>query len=309
MAATSPSNGSAAPVRLLQPDVLSRLGNLELLARSVVDGVLTGLHRSPDFGFSQEFAEYRSYNEGDDLRFVDWNVYARTDRMYVKRFRGDTNTALTLLVDASGSMGYKSGGTGSVSKFDYARYLAASLAYIASKQHDAIGTIIFDDTVREVVPPSSRPDALSRVFATLEKQEASESTNVEAALEALHPMSHRRGLIAVLSDFYTEPERFLKSLQPLTHRRQDIVLFQILDPAELAPKFDNVVALRNLEDGEQMDVDPNWLNEHYRNRISEHCATLKKLAQGSGADYVQLPTDQPLDMALQRYLLFRQRKL
>jgi len=314
------ASGSAAARRWLQPHVLSRLGNLELIARNVVDGLLTGLHRSPHFGFSQEFAEYRAYNEGDDLRFVDWNVYARTDRTYIKRFRGDTNTSLTLLLDASGSMGFGSvevsdsnshsnnSGDSRLTKFDYARFLAASLAYLSSKQHDATGLVLFDDKVRQVIQPSSRPDTLARVYATLEKNDASAGTDVENALESIHAVSAKRGLVAVISDFYTDPEDLLRSLQPLVHRQQDLVLFHVLDPMEINPEYQSVVSLSDLETRERTDVDPDWLKTDYRDLINAHCESLGKAAARTGADYIRLVTDQPLDDALSRYLLFRQRK-
>ncbi len=309
--------GGNAARRWLQPQVLSRLGNLELIARSVVDGVLTGLHRSPHFGFSQEFAEYRAYNEGDDLRFVDWNVYARTDRTYIKRFRGDTNTSLTLLLDASGSMGYGSvrldknanaGPDNRLTKYDYARYLAASLAYLASKQHDANGLVLFDEEIRDVLQPSSRPDSLPRIFATLESSQASAGTDVESALESIHTVASRRGLIALISDLYTDPEQLMKTLQPLVQRQQDIVLFHVLDPMELDPQYDSVVSLTDIETQERMDVDPDWMKSDYRELINAHCDAIEKATARVGADYVRLTTDGPLDDALTRYLLFRQRK-
>jgi len=310
---------AGAPARRwIQPSVLSRLGNLELLARAVVDGLLTGLHRSPHFGFSQEFAEYRAYNEGDDLRFVDWNVYARTDKTYIKRFRGDTNTSLTLLLDASGSMAYGSqavhsdsdvgGDAQQLTKFDYARYLIASLAYLASKQHDAVGLVVFDDTVKTVIPPSSRPDTLPRIFAALESAQASSQTNIADALDSLHTLSAKRGLIAVVSDFYTDPESLASTLQPLVHRQQDMALFHVLDPAEIQPQFKQVVSLSDLETGERTDVDPQWMESDYRERLLEHCEALESRTVRSGVDYKRIVTDEPLDDTLQRYLLFRQRK-
>jgi len=277
------------------------------------------LHRSPHFGFSQEFAEYRAYNEGDDLRFVDWNVYARTDRTYIKRFRGDTNTSLSLLLDASGSMAYGSvkrgnqdgrgqDGSNTLSKYDFARYLTASLAYLASKQHDANGLVIFDDQIRQVLQASARPDNLARIFATLESNHASAGTDVEGALESLHSIAPRRGLVALISDLYTDPERLLETLQPLVHRQQDIVLFHVLDPMELNPEYDSVVSLVDLESGDRTDVDPDWLKSDYRELIEQHCEALKTAAARTGADYVRLVTNAPLDDALARYLMFRQRK-
>ena len=320
-ATANPTGGGAraAPARRwIQPTVLSRLGNLELLARAVVDGLLTGLHRSPHFGFSQEFAEYRAYNEGDDLRFVDWNVYARTDKTYIKRFRGDTNTSLTLLLDASGSMAFGSQSldqgnaaqtdVDKLTKFDYARYLVASLAYLANKQHDAVGLVVFDNAVKTVIPPSSRPDTLPRIFSALENAQASAETNIADALDSLHTLSAKRGLVAVVSDFYTDPEKLASTLQPLVHRQQDMVMFHLLDPVEMNPQFKEVVSLSDLETGERTDVDPQWMESTYRERIQQHCDALESSTLRSGVDYRRIVTDEPLDDTLQRYLLFRQRK-
>ena len=316
MAVTS-SNKALSPGRWIQPGVLARLGNFELIARTVVDGLLTGLHRSPHFGFSQEFAEYRAYNEGDDLRYVDWNVFARTDKTYIKRFRGETNTSLTVLLDTSASMNFSEGSTQntqddkqteSITKFDYARYLAACLSQLAKRQHDAVGLMMFDHVVGEVVPPSSRPDTLPRIYAALDRQQASQGTDVDAALDSLNAVSGRRGLVAVISDFYTDPDELMDSLQPLVHRQQDIVLFHLLTSDELAPAYGDVVSLKDVETDRQIDVDAEWLNNTYRQRIQSHCDELEALALRQGADYCRIEINEPLDDALLRYLLFRQRK-
>ncbi|MBX2823078.1 MAG: DUF58 domain-containing protein [Gammaproteobacteria bacterium] len=294
--------------------MLARFSSLELLAKTVVEGLLIGLHRSPHFGFSQEFAEYRAYNEGDDLRFVDWNVYARSDRTYIKRFRGDTNTRLMLALDASASMGYGSGyGKGNEAvantKFDYARYLCASLAWLARKQHDAVGAVVFDDTVRAVQPPSSRPDTLPRLLAMLEHLESSSGTDVVEALQSLHRVSGRRGLLAVVSDFYAEPEQFIKAIQPLAQSGHDIALFHIVDPREQQPDFQAVTSLRDVESGRRIDVDPDYLIGPYREKFAAHQKQLADMAGGLGADYTLVNTAEPLDQTLGRYLRFRQRKL
>jgi len=286
--------------------MLARFSSLELLAKTVVEGLLIGLHQSPHFGFSQEFAEYRAYNEGDDLRFVDWNVYARTDRTYIKRFRGDTNTRLMIAVDASASMGY---GSGDTSKLDYARYLAAALAWLARKQHDAIGVMVFDDGVRVVQAPSTRPDTLPRLLGMLEKLESTSGTDVVAALESLAGRAGRRGLLVVISDFYADPDRFVKAVQALAQSGQDIAFFHVVDPRELAPHVESVTSLRDLESGRRVDVDPEYLAGPYRERFSAHSDALASHARSIGADYVLIDTAEPLDAALSRYLRFRQRKL
>lgn len=295
-----------APLRLLKPEVLARFSTLELLAKTVVEGLLIGLHRSPHFGFSQEFAEYRSYNEGDDLRFVDWNVYARTDRTYIKRFRGDTNTRMMIALDASASMGF---GSGSITKLDYAKYLCASLAWLSRRQHDAIGALVFDDSIRDVQPPSARPDSLPRLLASLENLQTGAGTDVVAALESLQGVSGRRGLLVVVSDFYADPEKFIKAVQPLAQSGNDIALFHIVDPEELSPSYESVTALKDLESGRQVDVDPDYLAGPYREKIAAHQQQLASKARGLGADYTLVNTAEPLDEALTRYLRFRQRKL
>ena len=290
--------------RLLKPDVLARLGSLELIARTVVEGVTTGLHRSPHFGFSQEFAEYRAYNEGDDLRYVDWNVYARTDRTYIKRFQGETNTAITLLLDASASMGF---GT-PISKLDQALYLCASLAYMTRKQHDALGLGIFDEQVRDFLAPSARPDSLLRAMALLERTEAGSGTDILNALESLRASMTRRGLVIVVSDAYANADELMSALQPLVHGGQDVAFFHVLDEEEIEPSLTRIRALKDLETEESVIVDPAFLQNGYRAKFQAHCESVKNACQCIGADYSQVLTSDPLDSALQSYLRFRERR-
>ena len=301
--ARAPASGGT-PVRLLRPEVLARLGSLELVARTVVDGLTTGLHRSPHFGFSQEFAEYRAYAEGDDLRHVDWNVYARTDRAYVKRFEGETNTAVTLLLDASASMGFGE----PVSKLDQGKWLAASLAWLARRQHDALGLCVFDDAVREFQAPSARPDSLPRALGLLERSGAGSGTDIVAALESLRASMTRRGLVVLVSDLYADPDALLDALRPLAHAGQDIAVFHVTDPFEVAPDMRRVSALADLESDEAVIVDPTFLREGYRRRFEAHRDELASACRRVGADYVRLSSDEPLDAALQAYLRFRERR-
>lgn len=290
--------------RLLKPEVLARLGSLDLIARTVVDGVTTGLHRSPDFGFSQEFAEYRAYNEGDDLRYVDWNVYARTDRTYIKRFQGETNTAVTLLLDASASMDFGS----PVSKLQQAQYLVASLGYMARKQHDALGLAVFDETVRSYLAPSARPDALVRVLAQLEHTVAGAGTDVINALGTLRSSMTRRGLVILVSDLYADADELLDALSPLAHHGQDVAVFHVLDEEEIQPTLGRISALRDLESDETVIVDPAFLKTGYRARFKAHCESIEQACRRIGADYTQVLTSAPLDSALQGYLRFRERR-
>lgn len=291
--------------QLLDPEILTRLSNIEVVAKTVVNGFLSGLHRSPFFGFSQEFAEYRPYVQGDDPRFIDWNVLSRTDRTYIKRFLGETNTHLVLLVDASASMGY---GSGEVSKLDYAKFLAASLAYLATRQHDAVGLILFDEKIREMRPPAFRPGHLRSILHILQNAEPAIGTNLEIAFHEFQRHVSRRGLTVMISDFFADPRQVMKAVRPLVFRGQDIVFFQVLDPRELEPQFGSSAVLEDMETGELMEVSSDFANREYPARIQAHIQQIKDTVEAEGADYVLMNTSQPLDLALREFLLFRQRR-
>lgn len=289
--------------RFLDPLVLSSISGLELIAKTVVDGFVAGLHRSPDFGFSQEFAEYRAYSEGDDLRHVDWNVYARTERAYLKRYRGETNTQLTMLLDSSASMAY---GSQQVNKLDYARYLAASIAYLSNGQRDSVGIVTFADEVKQYVPPSARHGQFMRVLHAIESAKPETRTDFEKPF--LHCMNflHRRGILVVISDFYAEPDLVVKTMEPLRSHGDELILFHILDPQEIQPSVKDPVVLIDMETNDEVEVSPDYLRNEYRQKIDAHVAALKDRARRSGIDYFMLDTSKPLDAALRDYLLIRQ---
>src|SRR6185436_20659165 len=215
----------AASARLLTPEVLAGLANLEMVARTAVEGFLIGLHRSPRFGFSQEFAEFRAYVEGDDPRFVDWNVFARTERTYIRRYQGETNTRLFLLLDASVLMGYQSI---RISKLQYGKFLAAALAYLATRQHDPVGLIVFDEQIRQYRPATSRAGSLQSMIHTIDGVTAGRGTNLEECFRSFGEHLKRRGLVAVISDLYCDPLKLSKAVQPLAYHGHDIMLFQLL---------------------------------------------------------------------------------
>ena len=297
--------GTAGTQHLLRPETLSGLANLELVARAVVTGFLTGMHRSPFFGFSQEFREYRAYSEGDDPRFVDWNVYARTERTYIKRYIGETNTRLVVLLDASASMGFASG---KITKLTYGKYLAATLAYLAAHQHDAVGLIVFDDKVREHRPASARVGRLSGVLHAIDRAQPGTGTDMSMPFERFREIEKGRGLVAVISDFYCDPDALLKSVQPLAYQGHDVILFQLLDPQELTPVLKESALLEDMETGETMEVSPIYMSSLYRQRIQAHVSALKTAALKAGADYQLVNITEPLDQVLRNYLLFRQRR-
>ncbi len=295
---------SAAVQRFLDPALLSAISGLDLVAKTVVDGFVAGLHRSADFGFSQEFAEYRAYVPGDDLRHVDWNVFARTERAYLKRYRGETNSLLTLLLDASNSMSYASH---AVNKMDYARYIAASLSYLAiRKQRDAAGLVVFDDEVRNYVRPSTRHGQLHRLLTGLEHAEPRARTRFEAPLSHVEAFVRRRGIVVMLSDFYVAPETVIRAIEPLRYRGNEVVLFHILDPSELKPRIGGSAVLVDLESRMRFPVTAEYAEGRYRERISRHIESLRVAARGAGITYQLLVTDQPLDAALREYLTVRQ---
>jgi len=297
---------SAAPARdLLRPEVLAELGNLDLIARAVVEGFLIGLHRSPWFGFSQEFAEYRPYAEGDDPRYVDWNVYARTDRTYIKRYIGETNTRLEILLDASASMGFSSG---PVSKLQYAKILAATLAYLASRQHDAVGLMVFDEVVREHRPASSRAGHAQSVLHAIDSAQPGTGTQLDAPFQRFKELQRGRGLVTMISDFYFDPDEMLEAIKPLAYQGQDILLLQVLDKQELEPELRESALMEDMETKERMEVSPSFMQARYRERMREHIDALEKAAMRAGAEYFLCETTQPLGDVLRRYFNFRKRR-
>jgi uncharacterized protein (DUF58 family) len=290
--------------RFLDPEVLAGISSLDLLAKTVVDGFVAGLHRSPEFGFSQEFAEYRAYTPGDDLRHVDWNLFARTERCYLKRYRGETNSQLTVLLDASNSMQYTSSPPG---KIDYARYLAAALFYLAiHNQRDAAGLIVFDEEVRDYIRPSTRPGQLARLFAGLEQATPRARTDFSKPLEHFQHALHRRGIAVVISDFYEKPETIIAGLASLRFRGNEVILFQVLDAEEIRPAMKAPAILVDLETNHRIEVIPEYTKTAYRAKIDAHIEQLRSCARAAGMDYHLLVTTQPLDLALREYLTLRQ---
>ena len=289
--------------RFLDPATLASISGLDLVAKTVVDGFVAGLHRSPDFGFSQEFAEYRAYSEGDDLRHVDWNVFARTDKCFLKRYRGETNSQLLILLDTSASMSY---GSQAVHKLDYARFVAASLCYMANLQRDAAGLIIFDDDVKNYVAPSTRQGQLFRLLHAIEKAEPGTHTDFTKPFVHFQNYLHRRGIVVVISDFYEQPETIVRTVEPLRYHGNEVIVFHVLDPQELKPKFREPVLLFDLEDNaNSLEVSPEYAKHEYRQKIDAHVEALSSAVRGAGMDYFLMNTERPLDEGLREYLSVR----
>jgi uncharacterized protein (DUF58 family) len=289
--------------RFLDPAVLQGISGLDLVAKTVVDGFVAGLHRSPEFGFSLEFAEYRAYTPGDDLRHVDWNLFARTDRCYLKRYRGETNSQMTLLLDASNSMKYTSH---TVTKMDYARYIAASLFYLSlHNQRDPAGLIVFDDEVRNYIRPSTRQGQLYRLLAGLEQAEPAARTDFAKPMQYFQEFLRRRGIVLIVSDFYEQPEKIVRAIEPLRFHGSEVVLFHVLDPKEIRPQLKGPSVLVDLETGDRLEVIPDYVKTQYRAKMDDHLAQMRERTQAAGMGYHLLTTDKPLDRALMEYLTLR----
>ena len=291
----------AASTRFLDPELLARVGSLELLARTVVEGFMSGLHRSPFTGFSTEFTEYRQYNPGDDLRYLDWRLLARTDRYFIKKYRADTNTQCHLLIDTSASMNYAH--ASAVTKLQYAQFLAASVAYLLNRQQDAVGLVAFADKVHTHVPARNRTGHMRTIFGNLSMLEPGGQTDLAASLHQLAEILTRRGIVVVISDFYDKPDRLAESFQHLRFKGHDVVAFQVLDQNELDFDFtDPVLLLEDAETQEQMPVLPDVVMGGYRERMRRHVDDMRLCAAANNVDYELLTTKQPLDFALLSFL-------
>lgn len=289
--------------RFLDPDVLARIENLELLARTVVDGFLQGLHRSPYLGLSLDFAEHRPYMPGDDIRRIDWKLFARSDRHYIKLFEAETNADFVALVDVSRSMSYGSHG---VTKLDYARYLVACLAYFSRRQKDRVGVATFDQDLVEWIPPSA--SHLDLVLHALDRADPGGEGGLEAPLARAARTLRRRGLLVLVSDLYHEVDDVVGAVRLLRSRGHDVIVFHVMDPAELTFPFDEAASFQDLETGEQIPVVPGRLRNEYRSLVQAHLEALEDGLGSSGVDYLLLDTSRPLDHALFSYLKGREKR-
>lgn len=290
------------PTRFIDPAALTRISSLELVARTVVEGFISGLHRSPHLGFSVNFAEYRHYRPGDDIRKIDWKVFGRTDRFYVKEYEGETNTAVNLVLDCSRSMAY---GTRGISKFVYGQFLSACLAYFAFKQRDGVGFAAYDERVRENVPARGSIGHLNTVLHAVENLQIRERSSFARPLEEVADRLRRRGIVIVISDLYDEPDRVMAGLRNLAYRGNDVVVFQVLDPAELRFEFDRSAQFVDMETGEEMHVIPDFLRQEYLKLLRAQIAAYEMECRKDRMDYALIDTSQPLDQALYSYLARR----
>jgi uncharacterized protein (DUF58 family) len=292
------------PRQFLDPAVIARLGTLDLKARTIVEGFLSGLHRSPFKGFSVEFAEYRQYIHGDDLSTIDWKVFARSDRYYVKKFEEETNLDCHLLIDVSGSMAYRSQG---MSKFEYAACLAASLGYLMNRQRDGVGLMAFDDRIVSALPASTRPGHVRNLLVELSRLSPGRPTNVAKPLRQLAEALTRRGMVVLISDLLDEPDAVVRGLKLFHHRGSDVLVFHVLDPDEIDFPFDRATRFEDLETNEEVMAVPGMVRAHYLKQMQALIGRYRRELGGAGIDYQLVNTKQPLEMALLAYLSTRSR--
>jgi len=297
--------GRAAPASLVDPVALMRIKSLQLRAKVVVEGFSSGLHRSPFHGFSAEFSEYRQYTPGDDPRYLDWRLYARSDRYYVKRFEDETNLRCHLLVDMSRSMGY---GSGPYSKSEYARTAAATLAYFLFKQHDAVGLMTFDERIAEYLPPRYRPGHLHRLMLLLDRPLSGKATDLAAPIEQIAATVAKRGLVVLLSDLLTPVDTLQTHLGYLRLRGHEVVVLRILDPRECDFAFSDPATFSDLESGRDLYVDPAAAQRDYLERFNQHASAVRLACDTLGIDLYQMTVDRPLELMLLDFLNARQRR-
>lgn len=295
-------DSTMAGAQFVDPTVLARIGNLELLATTVVNGFINGLHKSPFFGASIDFAEHRGYVPGDDIRRVDWRLYARTDRYYVKQYEADTNANFSVLLDVSKSMSFSSGGP---SKLEYAKYLAACLTYMSNRQRDRVGIITFDNEIVDHVPPSAKH--LEVVLHTLDRVQAGKPGSLREPLYRMAEHFGRRGILCLISDLYDEPQNIIEALKPLRFRGNDLIVMHVLDQAEIDFDFDQASSFEDMESGEQIPVVPSTLADQYRALVKQHITTLQSRLTENRIDYTMMNTSKPLDYALFSFLAARER--
>jgi uncharacterized protein (DUF58 family) len=294
-----------SPYLYFEPQRVTRLANLNLVARQVVEGFISGLHRSPHRGFSVEFSEHREYSPGDDLRHLDWVAWGRTDRYYIKQYEQETNLRAYVLLDISASMNYRF--DGELTKYQYGCFLAACLSYLMARQQDVVGLIAFDDRIRLHLPPASSPAHLDRVFTGLEKLNPGKLTRIATTFHELAERIAKRGLIVVVSDLYDEPAEVMTALQHFCYRKHQIIVFHVFDPAELELPFRRMTNFVDLETNEKIQVDPRLVRDAYRDEVAGFIERYRKECSDRNIEYILAPTNTPYDRMLLNYLARRKR--
>ena len=290
--------------KYLEPEMVARLSNMSLRARLVVEGYIIGQHKSPFHGFSVEFAEHRAYGPGDEIRHIDWKLYGKTDRFFVKQYEEETNLRSYILLDTSRSMEYKSN---KISKLDYGNYLSAALAYLMINQQDGVGLTLFDNQIQTFIPPRSKPSHVNTILTHLDKTGSGKDTDVGIVLHEMAERIKKRGLIILISDLFDETENIINGLKHFRHNKQEIIVFHVMDRKELNFDFSNRTKFKDMETDEQITTEPWKIRKIYQQAIQSYQDELRLRCREQKIDYVPLFTDQNLDLALNEYLKKRQR--
>ena len=290
--------------KYLEPEMVARLSNMSLRARLVVEGYIIGQHKSPFHGFSVEFAEHRAYGPGDEIRHIDWKLYGKTDRFFVKQYEEETNLRSYILLDTSRSMEYKSN---KISKLDYGNYLSAALAYLMINQQDGVGLTLFDNQIQTFIPPRSKPSHVNTILTHLDKIGSGKDTDVGIVLHEMAERIKKRGLIILISDLFDETENIINGLKHFRHNKQEIIVFHVMDRKELNFDFSNRTKFKDMETDEQITTEPWKIRKIYQQAIQSYQDELRLRCREQKIDYVPLFTDQNLDLALNEYLKKRQR--
>jgi uncharacterized protein (DUF58 family) len=291
--------------RYLQPDVVAKLSNMELVARLVVEGFITGLHKSPFHGFSVEFAEHRQYMPGDEIKHVDWKIYGKTDRYYIKQYEEETNLKSYIILDTSKSMAYAS--EGRMSKLEYASYITAALSHLMVQQRDAVGLTMFDESIRLYMPPHATKTYLKEILRQLEIVEPGTATHTAASLHEIAERIKRRGLVVIISDLFDDQKEVLSAFKHFRHKKHEVIVMQVLDPLERTFAFGRDAIFKDMESGEELTTQPYHIQKAYRTEMKKFLDSYKKLCRENNIDYVLLDTSTPFDVALFEYLHKRQR--
>ena len=291
--------------KYLDPVALSRLGNMELIARCAVEGFFSGLHPSPFHGFSVEYSDHRAYRPGDELKFLDWKAFGRSDKLYIKRFQQETNVSAYILLDSSNSMSFT--GENGLSKLDYGSFLAAALAYLMLGQSDSVALTLFGDKVHEYIPPRSRRTHLNLILSALQKNPPSGQTNLPGVLHHMAERTQRRGLVILISDLLDDTEALYNGLAHLKYLHHDIIIFHLLDHQELHLDYEGLVEFRDLESNDRLRTFPESLRQEYRSRVRQFVEELERSSGQRDIDYCLIDTSEPLNRALLSYLAKRRK--
>jgi uncharacterized protein (DUF58 family) len=289
----------------LLPSVISKLSNMELKARFVVEGFITGLHKSPFHGFSVEFAEHRQYMPGDEIKYIDWKIFARTDKYFIKQFEEETNLKCYILIDKSKSMDYASGKN--IKKLEYASYLAASLSYLMIQQKDAVGLMTYDEKVHRYIPPHATYSYLKQISKELQSMQAGNKTSTAESLNKIAEQLKRRGMVIILSDFFDDPSAVISSFKHFRYNKHELIIFQILDPMEKSFAFGKDAIFKDMETREELTTQPFHIQKAYQQEMKKFLDTYKKECLVNNIDYYLIDTSMPFDIALMNFLLKRSR--